>query len=57
MQDALLAILRGVRNGSFYGTKVRAPHGTWVALRTSVSPCCADFCRVCCACMWEQPWS
>ncbi|RMX70274.1 hypothetical protein DD238_000070 [Peronospora effusa] len=23
---ALLAILRGVRNGSFYGTKVRAPH-------------------------------
>ncbi|POM61839.1 Peroxisomal membrane protein, partial [Phytophthora palmivora] len=26
MHDALLAILRGVRNGSFYGTKVRAPH-------------------------------
>ncbi|EEY66272.1 uncharacterized protein PITG_03829 [Phytophthora infestans T30-4] len=26
MQEALLAILRGVRNGSFYGTKVRAPH-------------------------------
>ncbi|KAL3666629.1 hypothetical protein V7S43_008251 [Phytophthora oleae] len=26
MQDALLAILRGIRNGSFYGTKVRAPH-------------------------------
>ncbi|KAE8878225.1 hypothetical protein PF005_g26029 [Phytophthora fragariae] len=26
MQDALLTILRGVRNGSFYGTKVRAPH-------------------------------
>eukprot|EP00644_Phytophthora_capsici_P000005 jgi/Phyca11/99637/e_gw1.4.173.1 len=26
MQDAVLAILRGIRNGSFYGTKVRAPH-------------------------------
>lgn len=26
MQDELLAILRGIRNGSFYGTKVRAPH-------------------------------
>ncbi|KUF92019.1 Serine/threonine-protein kinase AtPK2/AtPK19 [Phytophthora nicotianae] len=26
MQEALLAILRGLRNGSFYGTKVRAPH-------------------------------
>ncbi|CAH0477048.1 unnamed protein product [Peronospora belbahrii] len=26
MLEAVLAILRGVRNGSFYGTKVRAPH-------------------------------
>ncbi|KAG7402194.1 Peroxisomal membrane protein 4 [Phytophthora boehmeriae] len=26
MHEALLAILRGIRNGSYYGTKVRAPH-------------------------------
>ncbi|KAI9906429.1 hypothetical protein PsorP6_003141 [Peronosclerospora sorghi] len=26
MREVLLTILRGVRNGSFYGTKVRAPH-------------------------------
>ncbi|TDH70816.1 uncharacterized protein CCR75_008731 [Bremia lactucae] len=26
MQDALLTILRGARNGLLYGTKVRAPH-------------------------------
>ncbi|KAL7693200.1 putative peroxisomal membrane protein [Plasmopara halstedii] len=26
MQETLVAILRGIRNGSLYGTKVRAPH-------------------------------
>lgn len=29
MQEVALSILRGIRNGSYYGTKIRAPHGTW----------------------------
>lgn len=27
--EALLSILRGIRNGAYYGTKIRAPHGTF----------------------------
>lgn len=36
MQDVVLSILRGIRNGSYYGTKIRAPHGKWHCSNDSV---------------------
>lgn len=35
MMDGVLSILRGIRNGSYYGTKVRAPHGASPSLTTA----------------------
>lgn len=36
MMDEVLSVLRGVRNGSYYGTKVRAPHGTGLLAKVCV---------------------
>lgn len=50
MEKTVLSILRGIRNGSYYGTKIRAPHGKCLASSTHVSvrfrrfdqPCCNE---------------
>lgn len=36
MQETVLSVLRGVRNGAYYGSKVRAPHGALSALSFDV---------------------